>query len=120
MAYQIFDPDTGVISEIKKKKVKRTEPFFMMNLKDAETIARDKGLHGTEFRILFFLLSRIDYENKAMLSQAFIAKQLEMPQSQVSASIKKLVECEAIRKISIDGQNGYKVSDNLVSRGGLK
>lgn len=120
MAYQLFNEETGVVSELKKKKTKRTEPFFMMKLTDAESIAKEKGLHGTEYRILFFILSRIDYENRAMLSQSFIAKQLEMPQPQVSTAIKKLTECNVIRKVSVDGQNGYIVSDTLVSRGSEK
>ena len=120
MAYQLFNDETGTVSELKKKKLKRTEPFFMMNLRDAEKIALEKTLHGTEYKILWFIVSRIDYDNRAFLSQAFIAKTLDMPQSQVSTSIKKLAECKALRKIIVDGRTGYEISIDLVSRGTLK
>ena len=92
----------------------------MMNLKDAAEIAKLDNLHGTEYKVLFFLLSRIDYDNRAILTQAFIAKELTMPQPQVSAALKKLVEAGAISKVSVGGANGYMVSDQLVSRGSLK
>ena len=88
----------------------------MMTLKDSERIAVDKELHGTEYKVLLFVLSRIDFSNQALMTQSFIARALDMPQSQVSAAIKKLADRDALRKISVNGQNGYEVSPHLVSR----
>lgn len=119
MAYQLFNEETGEILEVRKKKIKRTEPFFMMNLKDAAEIAKADTLHGTEYKVLFFLLSRIVYDNRAIVTQSFIAKELDMPQPQVSAALKKLVDSGAIRKVSVGGANGYMISETLVSRGSL-
>lgn len=119
MAYKLFDDETGVILEVRKKKVKRTEPFFMIELKSAEDIARDSKLHGTEYKVLFFILARIGYNNQAIVTQTFIAKELGMPQPQVSAAIKKLVESHVIRKISVAGSNGYEVDVKFASRGAL-
>jgi predicted transcriptional regulator len=119
VAYKLFNEDTGEILEVRRKKTKRTESFFMMNLKDAAAIAKTDNLHGTEYKVLFFLLSRIDYENRAVLTQSFIAKELGMPQPQVSAAIKKLVEAGVISKISVGGANGYMVSEFVASRGSL-
>lgn len=119
MAYKLFNEDTGEILEVRRKKTKRTEPFLMMNLKDAAEIAKADKLHGTEYKVLFFILSRIDYDNRAVLTQAFIAKELNMPQPQVSAAIKKLVEEGAISKISVGGANGYMVGEHVASRGSL-
>lgn len=119
MAYKLFNEDTGEIIEPRKKKTKRTEPFFMMNLKNATEIAKVDSLHGTEYKILFFILGCIDYDNRAILTQSYIAKHLDMPQPQVSAAIKKLADCGAINKISVGGVNGYEVSQKLVSRGSL-
>jgi len=92
----------------------------MIELKSAEQIARDNNLHGTEYKVLFFILGRIDYDNRAIVTQTFIAKELGMPQPQVSAAIKKLVECQVVRKISVSGANGYEVDLKFASRGSLK
>jgi DNA-binding MarR family transcriptional regulator len=119
VAYKLFNDETGEVLEVRKKKIKRTEPFFMMNLKDAAEIAKVDNLHGTEYKVLFFILSRIDYDNRAIMTQSFIAKELDMPQPQVSAAIKKLVESNVISKISAGGANGYMVSDAFASRGSL-
>ena len=92
----------------------------MMNLKDAEKIALEKDLHGTEYKVFFFILARINYENEAFVTQSFIANGLGMPQPQVSLAIKKLVASEIIRKTSKSGINGYAVSESFVTRGSLK
>ena len=120
MAYKLFNDETGEILEVRTKKVKRSESFFMMNQTDAATVAKEKNLHGTEYKVLLFILSRIDYDNTAIMTQAYMAKQLEMPQPQVSAALKKLVDCGAIFKTNVAGANGYRVSAGIASRGSLK
>jgi len=119
MAYQIFNDATGEISEPKRKKIKRTEPFFMVELKSAEELAGVKELHGTEHRVLWFILSRMNFEGRSFPNQAAIAGALGMPKSQVSVAIKRLVTCGAISKIKIDGVNGFEVHRSLASRGSL-
>jgi len=120
MAYKLFDEDTGVILEPRQKKLKRTEPFLMVTLKSAEEISQVKELHGTEHRVLWFILSRMNYENRSFPSQSAIAEALKMPKSQVSLAIRKLVDCNAISKIHVDGVNGFEVHQSLASRGSVK
>jgi DNA-binding MarR family transcriptional regulator len=119
MAYKIFNDETGEIHEPKRKKIKRTEPFFMVELKSAEELAGIKELHGTEHRVLWFILSRMNFEGKAFPKQAAIAESLGMPKSQVSVAIKRLVECGAISKIREDRNDGFQVHQSLASRGSL-
>ena len=88
----------------------------MMTLKVTEKIAQIKNLHGTEYKVFLFLLSKMDFENRAMLTQSYVSQQLDMPQSQISTAIKTLSDCGVLRKVSIAGQNGYMINDELVSR----
>lgn len=81
-------------------KVKGLNPFFNINKVGADRLARHKELHGTEHRVLWFILSRMNFEGKAFPKQAAIAEALGMPKSQVSVAIKRLVECGAISKNS--------------------
>jgi DNA-binding MarR family transcriptional regulator len=116
----LLDKESGEYRELKKKKIKRTEPFFMVDLKSAEEIAGMKELHGTEHRVLWFILSRMNYENKSFPNQAFIAESLGMPKSQVSVAIKRLCESGAIKKIKVDGAKGFEVHQSVASRGVAK
>jgi DNA-binding MarR family transcriptional regulator len=120
MAYVLFNEETGVISDIKKKKIKRTEAFFMVDLASAEILANMKELHGADHRILWLILSRITYENTSLISQAFIAETLNMPKSQVSVSIAKMVARNVVRKINENGVSGFKVNADIADRGRVK
>lgn len=100
-------------------KKRGLEPHVVFTKGAFMWLAKNRSLHGTEYKILFFILGCIDYDNRAILTQSYIAKHLDMPQPQVSAAIKKLADCGAINKISVGGVNGYEVSQKLVSRGSL-
>ena len=91
----------------------------MVELKSAEQLSMVKDLHGTEHRVLWFILSRMDYEGKSFPKQAAIAEALGMPKSQVSVAIKRLKECGAITQIEKDRVVGYQVHQSLASRGSL-
>lgn len=91
----------------------------MVELKSAEELAGIKELHGTEHRVLWFILSRMNFDGKSFPTQAAIATALGMPKSQVSVAVKRLVECGAISKINVDGVAGFKVHQSLASRGSL-
>lgn len=119
MAYQLFNDETGEISELKRKKIKRTEPFFMMELRSAEELAKVKELHGTELKVLLFILSRMRFGGQALLNQAAIAEALSMPKSQVSVAIKRLTDCRAIGKSKQDGVSCYEVHPSLATMGSL-
>lgn len=92
----------------------------MVDLKSAAQIADMKELHGTEHRVLWFILSRMNYENKSFPNQSFIAESLGMPKSQVSVAVKKLCESGAIKKITVDGVKGFEVHPSVASRGVAK
>lgn len=120
MAYVIFNEETGVVSEVKKKKYKRTEAFFMVDLANAEVLASMKELHGADHRILWLILSRLTYENTSFMTQSFIAETLGMPKSQVSVSIAKMIALKVIKRTHENGQSGFIVNKDVADRGAKK
>lgn len=122
MAYRIFNDTTGELVEIRQRKNKKRKGrnFFMVEQLDADNLSKMKDMHGTDHRILWFILSKIDFENKTLMTQAYIAKCLDMQQSLVSQSIKKLVDFGYIRKINVNGTNGYLVNSEFAIKGSEK
>lgn len=49
-----------------------------------------------DFRVLMALLQRLDFNNLIQVSQADLARQLEMDRSQVNRAIKRLIELKAV------------------------
>ena len=112
--------DTGeIVAVTQRKKNKNTfeENFFMTECSSAEVISADKDLNGTDFRVLWFLLSRINYNNVAILPQVCISEKVNTQHSMVSASIKKLCEKGYIEKVSVDKANGYLVNKDFAIKG---
>ena len=120
MAYVIFNEETGVVSEVKKKKYKRTKEFFMVDLANAEILAGMKELHGANHRILWLILSKIGYDNTSFMTQTFIAETLGMPKSQVSVSISKMTALNVIKRTRVNGQSGFIVNRDVADRGPQK
>jgi len=114
----VRDPDFDQYKD--KNYIKKTfygRAFYMASQRTAETLATDKELNGSEYKVLLFLLSKMDFNNNAMLKQSFIAEKLSMNQAQVSKSVKKLIDMMYIEKTVINGSNGYHVEDFVAKKG---
>ena len=121
MGYVVFHEETGAILDPKKKKkTKRAEAFLMIDLVNADTLAKMKELHGADHRILWLILSKLTYDNTALISQSYIADALAMPRSQVSVSIKKLMACNIIKRFNEAGNSGFIVNKIIADRGVTK
>jgi hypothetical protein len=71
-----------------------------------------------DFRVLFALLEKLDYENRILINQADIAKELGMKPSNVAAAIKRLIEAGVIFKGPKAGiHNSYQLNPNYGWRG---
>ena len=86
--------------------------------KGLEALATDRALRGESIRVLFALMSRLDYENFLHVSHADLAKEFGLHRSAVSRSIAQLLE----RGVLIEGPRvanvaTYRLSDTLGWKG---
>lgn len=69
---------------------------WVMNSQEAlEILATDRDLKGETYRVLLFLLSRLDFENWIQVPQTEIAERLEMHKQDVNKAV-KLLESKGI------------------------
>lgn len=72
---------------------------WIMNSQEAlEILASDKDLKGETYRVLLFLLSRLDFENWIQITQTEIAEKLGMHKQDVNKAIKLLEKKEIVLK----------------------
>lgn len=88
----------GFVAVIRPKQKSAFERHFTMNQAALELLA--KTLTGEQFKVLMMLLASLDYENFIQVAQADIAEKLEMQKTNVSRSIKGLINLGVI----IEGQ----------------
>ncbi|KTJ55974.1 hypothetical protein ASU80_24880 [Enterobacter hormaechei subsp. xiangfangensis] len=84
----------GFVAVIRPKQKSAFERHFTMNQAALELLA--KTLTGEQFKVLMMLLASLDYENFIQVAQADIAEKLEMQKTNVSRSIKGLIDLGVI------------------------
>ena len=110
--------DTGEYVELNpKQKYQNGKNFCMVDLSSASYLADCKELTKTDHRVLWYLLSQMDYQNYVNITQPYIAAALDMPQPQVNLSIKKLTIVGVISKVTVGGRLCYYVEDAFAVRG---
>lgn len=74
-----------------------------------------KNLQNQEYRVLMYLMSRLDFENYTRISQKNIAITLEMQQGNVSRAIRGLLENDIIKKgPSVGTGKTYRLNPKMV------
>jgi hypothetical protein len=77
-------------------------------------VVLDEDLTGQDFRVLFYILSTVEWENFYKQSQKAIADKLGMRQQHVSKSFGKLISKGWLRVIGqIGRQNIYRINPHL-------
>lgn len=121
-----IDLDTGELVDgvnivTVQSRPKFKEAFMLVFQKGLEALAKDRALRGESIRVMFALMSRLDYENFIHVSHADIARDLATQRSNVSRSIAQLLE----RGVLIPGPKvgnvaTYRLSDTLGWKGRVR
>ena len=64
--------------------------------KMSEAVAKDKEIGAEAHRVLWYVISHVDYENKLLVTQADVKEALEMQQPHVSRAFRLLVKKEIL------------------------
>jgi predicted transcriptional regulator len=94
--------------------------FYMASQLTAKHLAQAEDLNGTDIKVLLYLLSQIDFDNLAMVTQSHIAREMNVKQSQVSKALKKLEELMYIDKRNVGGNNAYYIEPFVAKKGTVK
>ncbi len=91
---------TGLAMPQKKKYPREIQQdgFYTMFSFGSELISEIEGLSGTDYRVLFRLLSHLEFENWINITHQLIADELNLKAPNVSRSMKKLIDKGIIEK----------------------
>jgi hypothetical protein len=103
--------------------VRWREDWFMAIQDAFEALAKDKEISGRPRRVLDFMMSKLSWENWIHVEQKQIAEELELDRSDVSRSIKLLVQKGIILQATLPGNkqmSAYKLNSNYGYKGKVK
>lgn len=71
----------------------KVKEAFVMTFQDAlKALAKDRTMTGEQWRVLSFLMSRLDFENYIYAPQTEVAKELGMKKPNVSRAVTALIQ----------------------------
>ena len=123
---QQIDSETGEIIDgfvayvVPKRKNGFGQGWLAMAQNGAEILAQS-NLSGNDFKVLMKLLSVLDYENLIQVSQAEIARELNMHRQHVQRSIKRLLYLGIVLEgVKIGISRSYRLNPNFGWKGSAK
>jgi predicted transcriptional regulator len=119
-----IDPATGeVLSQgclvyVPRKKHLSYVRWFAMNQDICDVLMQFNRVE--DYKVLFALLKRLDFENFINASQAEMAKELDIARASVNRSIKRLIAAEAVIEGPKVGINRtYRLNPNFGWKGSV-
>ena len=123
---QQIDSETGEIIDgfvayvVPKRKNGFGQGWLAMAQNGAEILAQS-NLSGNDFKVLMKLLSVLDYENLIQVSQADVARELNMHRQHVQRSIKLLIDFGIVLEgVKIGVSRSYRLNPNFGWKGSAK
>lgn len=123
---QQIDSETGEIIDgfvayvVPKRKNGFGQGWLAMAQNGAEILAQS-NLSGNDFKVLMKLLSVLDYENLIQVSQADVARELNMHRQHVQRSIKLLIDFGIVLEgVRIGISRSYRLNPNFGWKGSAK
>ena len=123
---QQIDSETGEIIDgfvayvVQKRKNGFGQGWLAMAQNGAEILAQS-NLSGNDFKVLMKLLSVLDYENLIQVSQADVARELNMHRQHVQRSIKRLIDLGIVLEgVRIGISRSYRLNPNFGWKGSAK
>ena len=123
---QQIDSETGEIIDgfvayvVPKRKNGFGQGWLAMAQNGAEILAQS-NLSGNDFKVLMKLLSVLDYENLIQVSQADVARELNMHRQHVQRSIKRLIDLGIVLEgVRIGINRSYRLNPNFGWKGSAK
>jgi predicted transcriptional regulator len=101
----------GYFVYIAYPKPKITGNRWMMTFQDSLiNIATDKDMTGETLKVMLLLMGNLDFENYIHIKQVELAKTLEMQKTNISRSMRILVDKGIILKVKEGRTAGYKLN----------
>ena len=123
---QQIDSETGEIIDgfvayvVPKRKNGFGQGWLAMAQNGAEILAQS-NLSGNDFKVLMKLLSVLDYENLIQVSQADVARELNMHRQHVQRSIKRLIDLGIVLEgVRIGISRSCRLNPNFGWKGSAK
>lgn len=102
-------------------RCKIREDFMLTFQNTLEKVAENKSLTAGACRVLFYFLSKMNYENRVYLTQGEIAESLGTTKQQISKSIAVLIKNNYVKSFVERGLiNTYIVSPKISIKGDEK
>ena len=101
---------------VKIKRSPYVNGFFMANQQALLTLAQDKEITGECYRVLFVLLTELDYENYIYIPQKEIGKKLGIRPQNVHRAVKILLQ----KGILLSNERGYRLNHNYGWKGNVR
>ena len=101
----------GVIVPTQKLKSNHVRTFQ----EGLTEIVLDKELSGDDLRTLLGILANLEYENKFTISLTTLSERLEMPRSNLSKAVKKLVRKGYLTKEGKQGNISHYMVDPRIA-----
>lgn len=119
--FTLVEPETGEVKAylpIAKQKRKIEGGGWIVMFQTALEWLAEKKLPQEQYRVLMYLMAKLDFSNYIRITQREIAEKLEMKQSSVSRAIKHLIEIDVLATGPRSGTaKTYRLNPRMAHKG---